>query len=74
MPQQTIIEELEKENPRFKRVYAEYEMMSDELWSIENTDATNMPDDFIEAIKLQTKYLEDEIGDWLIDKSTGLTQ
>lgn len=72
-PQQNKIEELEKNSPRFKRVYAEYEIMSDELWNIENTDITNIPDDFIEAIKLQTEYLEEEIGDWLVDNSTDLT-
>ena len=71
-PQQKKIEELEKNSPRFKRVYTEYETMSDELWNLENTDVTNIPDDFIDAMKLQTEYLEDEIGDWLIEKSTDL--
>ena len=69
-PQQKKIEELEKNSPRFKRVYTEYETMSDELWNLENTDVTNIPDDFIDAMKLQTEYLEEEIGDWLIEKST----
>ena len=67
-PQQKKIEELERNSPRFKRVYAEYEMMSDELWNIENTDTTDIPDAFIEAIKVQTEYLEDEVGDWLLEK------
>ncbi len=71
-PQQKKIEELEKNSPRFKRVYTEYETMSDELWNLENTDVTNIPDDFIDAMKLQTEYLEEEIGDWLIEKSTDL--
>lgn len=68
VPQQKKIEELEKNSPRFRRVYAEYELMSDELWNLENSDMTNIPDDFIEAVKLQTEYLEDEIGDWLWDE------
>lgn len=68
-PQQKKIEELEKNSPRFKRVYAEYEIMSAELWNLENTDINNIPDDFIDAIKLQTEYLEEEVGDWLIEKS-----
>ncbi len=72
-PQQKKIEELEKNSPRFKRVYTEYEMMSDELWNLENTDVTNIPDAFIDAIKLQTEYLEEEIGDWLIEKSTDIS-
>ena len=71
-PQQKKIEELEKNSPRFKRVYTEYETMSDELWNLENTDVTNIPDDFIDAMKLQTEYLEEEIGDWLIENSTDL--
>lgn len=72
-PQQKKIEELEKNSPRFKRVYTEYEMMSDELWNLENTDVTNIPDAFIDAIKLQTEYLEEEIGDWLIERSTDIS-
>ena len=64
------IEELEKNSPRFKRIYAEYETMSDELWNLEHSDVTNIPDDFIDAVKLQTEYLEEEIGDWLIEKNT----
>ena len=42
--------------------------MSDELWDLENSESTeSTPDDFINAIKLQTSYLEDEIQDWLIE-------
>ena len=66
---QRKIEALEKNSPRFKRVYEEYELLSDELWNLENSDMTNIPDDFINAVKLQTEYLEDEIGDWLLDKN-----
>ena len=65
-PQQQKIEALEKESPRFKRIYSEYELMSDELWELENSDISDIPDDFLNAVKLQTEYLEDEIGDWLI--------
>ena len=67
VPQQKKIEELGKNSPRFKRIYEEYELMSDELWNLENSDISNIPDDFIDAIKIQTEYLEDEIGDWLLD-------
>ncbi len=66
-PQQQKIEALEKESPRFKRIYSEYELMSDELWNLENSDISNIPDDFLNAVKLQTEYLEDEIGDWLLN-------
>ena len=66
--QQKKIDELEKSNSRFKRIYSEYELMSDELWDMEsNETAESIPDDFINAIKLQTSYLENEIEDWLIE-------
>ena len=65
-PQQDKIEKLEKSSPRFKRVYSEYELMSNELWDLENTDTSTIPDDFLEAIKLQTEYSEEEIDDWLL--------
>ena len=66
-PHKQKIEALEKQSPRFKRIYSEYELMSDELWELENSDISNIPDDFLNAVKLQTEYLEDEIGDWLIE-------
>lgn len=69
LPQQDKIEELEKSSSRFKRIYSEYELMSDELWDMEsNETAESIPDDFINAIKLQTSYLEDEIQNWLIEQ------
>ncbi|MFY1046833.1 hypothetical protein [Chryseobacterium sp. GP-SGM7] len=64
--QQQNIEALEKENTRFKRVYSEYENMSDELWNLENSNSNPVPDDFINAMMVQTSYLEEEIEDWLI--------
>jgi len=64
--QQKNIEALERENSRFKRVYSEYENMSEELWNLENSDNEPVPDDFINAMILQTSYLEDEIEDWLV--------
>ncbi|REC77933.1 hypothetical protein DRF60_09685 [Chryseobacterium elymi] len=64
--QQKNIEALERENSRFKRVYSEYENMADELWNLENSTNEPVPDDFINAIILQSSYLEDEIEDWLI--------
>lgn len=63
--QQNKIQKLEKESDRFKRIYSEYELMSDELWNLENTNTDSIPDDFLSAIELQTNYLEDEIEDWL---------
>jgi len=69
LPQQKKIEELEKSSSRFRRIYSEYELMSDELWNLETGDSPeSVPDDFINAIKLQATYLEDEIQDWLIQE------
>ncbi|MFN3020990.1 hypothetical protein ACK1KB_08385 [Chryseobacterium sp. TY3] len=64
-PQLSKIEELEKNNSTFKRIFSEYELMSDELWEIENDQNNSVPDDFINAIQLQTEYLEEEINNWL---------
>lgn len=64
--QEKKIEKLEKQSDRFKRIYSEYELMSDELWNLENTKTDSIPDDFINAMQLQTNYLEDEIEDWLM--------
>lgn len=64
--QQKNIEALERENSRFKRVYSEYENMSEELWNLENLNNEPVPDDFINAMILQASYLEDEIEDWLV--------
>ena len=40
--------------------------MSDELWNLENQEGEPIPDDFINAMVMQTSYLEKEIEDWLI--------
>jgi len=54
-----------RHNPRFKRIYSEFENLSDEIWDIETGDRASVPDDFMFALKLQTHYLEDEIDHWL---------
>lgn len=68
-PQQAKIEALEKSSPRFKRIYSEYQTMSDELWDLENSELDGVPDDFLNSIRLQTDFLEDEISDWLLDEA-----
>ena len=67
MPQQQKIEQLEQTNSRFKRVYSEYTAMSEELWDLENSEEISVTDDFLNCIKLQTDYLEEEIQHWLVD-------
>ena len=64
-PQLKRIEELEKKSSDFKRIYTEYELMSDELWDLENDEKNSIPDDFFNAIQLQADYLEEEIKNWL---------
>lgn len=63
--QQDLIRNLEKTSSRFKRVYDEYALMSEELWNLETAEGEGLPDDFINSIILQTSYLEEEIEDWL---------
>lgn len=70
MPQQKRIEELEKTNARFKRIYQEYQTMSDELWDLECSSEISVTDDFLNSVVQQTNYLEDEIQDWLINESS----
>ncbi len=68
-PLQHSIEALQNENPRFQRVFSEYEIMAAELWNLENTPTPNVPDAFIEAMRIQLQFLEDEIADWLQRKA-----
>lgn len=67
--QQDKIAVLEKTNPRFKRVYNEYELLSEELWKHETTEGVSIPDDFLNSFKLQTSFLEDEIESWLMERA-----
>lgn len=62
---QEKIKDLEEHNPRFKRIYTEFENLSDEIWEMETGDAASVPDDIMYALKLQTYFLEDEIDLWL---------
>lgn len=41
--QQKNIEALERQSSRFKRVYSEYENMSDDLWDLENSERKIYP-------------------------------
>ena len=63
--QQDKIRNLEEKSPRFKRIYTEFENLSDEIWDIETGDRDSVPDDFMMALQLQTHFLEDEIDNWL---------
>ena len=63
--QQDKIRNLEEKSPRFKRIYTEFENLSDEIWDIETGYRDSVPDDFMMALQLQTNFLEDEIDNWL---------
>ena len=63
--QQDKIRNLEEKSPRFKRIYTEFENLSDEIWDIETGDRDSVPDDFMMTLQLQTNFLEDEIDNWL---------
>ena len=63
--QQKKIQELEQNNNQFKRMYTEYECMSEELWDLENEEKTSVTDDFLDSFGLQTNYLEEQIEHWL---------
>lgn len=63
--QQDKIKNLEEKSPRFKRIYTEFENLSDEIWDIETGDKDSVTDDFMLALQLQTNILEDEIDNWL---------
>ncbi|WP_417427665.1 hypothetical protein [Halpernia sp.] len=64
-PLKQKISELKKNNTRFKKVYREYEIMSEEQWNLETSPEISVSDDFLDAVNVQTRYLEDEIEVWL---------
>ena len=66
--QQKKVEDLGNNDIRFKRIYSEYETMSEELWAYQNIDNSEITDDFLEAFRLQTNYLEEQIEIYLKNK------
>ena len=66
------IKDLEKSNARFRRVFTEYETMSDDLWQIESSDDPAIPDDYLDSIRIQQSFLEDEVQNWLNSESNYL--
>lgn len=59
------IKNLEENNPRFRRVFSEFEDIADEIREIENGNRATVPDDFLFALQLQKNCLEEEIDEWL---------
>ena len=51
-----------------KRMYDEYDHLSDNLWNLEQAEGESITDDFLNYIKVQTSYLENELEDFLSAK------
>lgn len=64
---QNRIKALEKSSSRFKRIFSEYEFLFNELRNLETAEGPAITEEFLDSIKLQTAYLEDEVEDWLLD-------
>ena len=67
--QREKIQTLLLENSRFKRIYEEYDYLSDNLWDLEQREDISITDEFINYIKLETNYLENEISNLLLEKA-----
>ena len=65
-PTKVEMQTLLEENPRFKRIYDEYDQLSENLWNLEQSEGLSITDEFINYIKVQTSYLEGEIEDYLL--------
>lgn len=55
------IDELDEKDHSFRRIFSEYECLTDELWSLQNTEDASVTDDFLEAVLLQKDFLEETI-------------
>lgn len=53
-------------NARFKRMYDEYNQLSENLWNLEQSEGESLTDDFLNYIKVQTSFLENELQDILL--------
>jgi uncharacterized protein YdcH (DUF465 family) len=60
------VQNLMHSNSKFKRMFEEYDNMSEDLYNLESSEGISITDDFINYIKVQTNYLEAEIEDFLM--------
>lgn len=60
-PAKAEMQTLLEENSKFKRMYDEYDHLSENLWNLEQSEGESVTDEFINYIKAQTAYLETEI-------------
>lgn len=63
--QKNTIKELSAHNSRFKRIFDEYESISDQI----SHTPPDIPDDFFDAMNIQKLFLEEEINEWLKEAS-----
>lgn len=60
------IEELNKNESRFRQIYHEYKLFRTQLWNVQSgLVPEEVADDFIDALQIQISYLENEIEEWL---------
>lgn len=60
------IEALRATNPRFDKVFSEYQIFYSQLYNLQTSEGIEeVTDDFLDAVSLQLSCLEDEITDWL---------
>jgi len=64
------LQTLLQENPRFKRMYDEYDHLSENLWNLEQSEGESITDEFLNYIKVQTNYLEAELEDFILADSS----
>ena len=64
------VQTLLQENPRFKRMYDEYDQLSENLWNLEQSEGESITDEFLNYIKVQTNYLEAELEDFILADSS----
>lgn len=62
---QEEVETLLEKNSRFNRIYKEYDHLQGELYHLENAEGAVLTDDFMNYLKVQTLYLEEQIEEFL---------
>lgn len=64
------IREMEEHNPRFRRVYSEFNAIVEEIRQMKRDSEDSVPDDFWWALETQKALLEEEIEHWLRQENT----
>ena len=67
---QEKVQHLLEKNSRFKRIYDEYDHLSDNLYELENNEDVKATDDYLNYIETQTDFLEAEIVEILLQPAS----